>query len=49
MSMSFRLRKHTVVLEGIKSGTIDILIGNKGLKYDFVRRQGWLLQLMAMD
>ncbi|KAF5468876.1 hypothetical protein F2P56_012987 [Juglans regia] len=49
MSMSFRLGKEDVVLQGISTGTIDVLMGDKWLKPDFVNGQGWFLQLMGVD
>lgn len=49
MSMSFKLGKDDVVLQGVSTGTIDVLMGDKWLKPDFVNGQGWFLQLLAVD
>ncbi|XP_042964611.1 uncharacterized protein LOC122298826 [Carya illinoinensis] len=49
MSMSFTWEGQAIKLKGLTSATIQMLVGAKGFKTDFVNKQGWFFQLMLID
>ncbi|XP_042972855.1 uncharacterized protein LOC122304664 [Carya illinoinensis] len=49
MSMSFTWEGQAIKLKGLTSATVQMLVGAKGFKSDFVNKQGWLFQLMLID
>lgn len=49
MSMSFCVGKVKMSLQGLNFDNVNVQPGNNCLKSSLVRKQGWFLQLMAVE